>query len=585
VKKVSPHQKGLVRRFLREYVRPYLGLQVEIGFCLLVSVFLNLIDPIILRAIIDRALGDGDSNLLFMLIFILVGVLVFRVGFRLITVWLYSYSGLRILFDFRQKVFEHVERLSPFFFRGEQLGDILARLTSDIDELQQAAAHTVVNAVQDIMTIFGIMVLLFWLDLKLTLALVVVYPLLIVILARINNRLRDEGLRAREAMAGLFSFLEERIVNIRLVQEFTREKAEAGRHVRVSRPWIGSNLSLSVIGAGQVSLADMMSTGAFILVFLLGGMRVLDGTLSLGSLVAFYTLASRLYRPISGLIDINIDLQVARASLLRVYELIDMEPDIKEHPQAATPPQIKGALELREVGLTWSDGTRALNDITMTVGAGQVVALVGPSGSGKSTLAALAARYLDPQQGTVSIDGLDLRRWKLKDLHRTVGVVPQETQLFHDTVAANLRLARRNASESDLYSALETSGLGEFVSNLPQGLMTLVGEQGLRLSGGERQRLALARSLLKAPFVHILDEATSALDPRTERQVLERYFDAVRGRTVILIAHRLTSVTNVDLIFVLNEGSLVETGSHDRLYQAGGLYRSLFDEQSRGRAM
>jgi ABC-type multidrug transport system fused ATPase/permease subunit len=585
VKKISPHQKGLVRRFLREYVRPYLGLQVEIGFCLLVSVFLNLIDPIILRAIIDRALGDGDSNLLLILILILAGVLVFRVGFRLITVWLYSYSGLRILFDFRQKVFEHVERLSPYFFRGEQLGDILARLTSDIDELQQAAAHTIVNAVQDILTILGIMVLLFWLDVKLTLALVLVYPLLIGILARINNRLRDEGLRAREAMAGLFSFLEERIANIRLVQEFTREKAEAGRHVRVSRPWIGSNLSLSVIGAGQISLADMMSTGAFILVFLLGGMRVLDGTLSLGSLVAFYTLASRLYRPISGLIDINIDLQVARASLLRVYELLDMEPDIKDHPQAATPPKISGAVELREVGLTWPDGTRALNDITMTVDAGQVVALVGPSGSGKSTLAALAARYLDPQEGTISIDGLDLRRWKLKDLHHAVGVVPQETQLFHDTIAANLRLARRNASESDLYSALETAGLADFVSNLPKGLMTLVGEQGLRLSGGERQRLALARSLLKAPFVHILDEATSALDPRTERQVLERYFTAVRGRTVILIAHRLTSVTNVDLIFVLNEGSLVESGSHNQLYQAGGLYRSLFDEQSRERAM
>lgn len=585
MKRVSPHQKGLVRRFLREYVRPYLGLQVEIGFCLLISVFLSLIDPIILRAIIDRALGDGDSNLLLILVLILVGVLVFRVGFRLITVWLYSYSGLRILFDFRQKVFEHVERLSPFFFRGEQLGDILARLTSDIDELQQAAAHTIVNAVQDILTICGIMVLLFWLDVKLTLALVLVYPLLIGILARINNRLRDEGLRAREAMAGLFSFLEERIVNIRLIQEFTKEKAEAARHVRVSRPWIGSNLSLSVIGAGQVSLADMMATGAFILVFLLGGMRVLNGTLSLGSLVAFYTLASRLYRPISGLIDINIDLQVARASLLRVYELLDMEPDIKEHPQAAMPRHIRGAVHMQGIGLTWPDGTRALNEVTMAVEPGQVVALVGPSGSGKSTLAALVGRYLDPQQGTISIDGLDLRQWKLKELHRTVGVVPQETQLFHDTIAGNLRLARRNASENDLLAALETAGLGEFVSNLSQGLMTIVGEQGLRLSGGERQRIALARSLLKAPFIHILDEATSALDPRTERQVLERYFKAVRGRTVILIAHRLTSVTNVDLIFVLNEGYLVEAGPHDQLYQAGGLYRSLFDEQSRERAI
>ena len=581
MKRASPHRRGLVRRFFRERVRPYLGLQVEIGFCLLVSVILGLVDPLILRAIIDRALGDGDYTLLLLLVGILLGVLVFRTGFRMVTVWLYSYSGLRILFDFRQKVFEHVERLSPYFFRGERIGDILARLSSDIDVLQQAAAHSVVNAVQDLLTIGGIMVILFYIDPKLTLALILIYPVLIGLLARINRRIQVEGVRAREAMAGLFSFLEERLTSIRLVQEFMREKAEARRHVQVSRPWIRSNLALSVIGAGQISLADVMATGAFILVFLMGGRRVLDGTLSLGSLVAFYTLASRLYRPISGLIDINIDLQVAQASLSRVYELLDTKPDITEHGEATTPATIKGAIQLTGVGLTWPGGTRALDDVTLAVEPGQVVALVGPSGSGKSTLAALVARYLDPQQGAVYIDGLDVRRWKLRSLHRTVGLVPQETQLFHDTIAGNLRLARPNASDAELIEAMEATGLGDFLSGLPNGLMTIVGEQGLLISGGERQRLALARSLLKAPGIHILDEATSALDPRTERQVLSRYFETVRGRTVILIAHRLTSVTNADRIFVLSEGRLVESGTHNQLYKAGGLYHCLFDEQSR----
>jgi ABC-type multidrug transport system fused ATPase/permease subunit len=581
VKRASPHRRGLVRRFFRERVRPYLGLQVEIGFCLLVGVILGLVDPLILRAIIDRALGDGDFTLLLILVGILLGVLVFRTGFRLITVWLYSYSGLRILFDFRQKVFEHVETLSPFFFRGERTGDILARLSSDIDVLQEAAAHTVVNAVQDLLTITGILALLVYIDPKLTLVLLLIYPLLIGLLAKINRRIQEEGVHAREAISGLFSFLEERITSIRLVQEFLREKAEARRHVRVSRPWIRSNLALSVIGAGQVSLADVMATGAFILVFLMGGKRVLDGTLSLGSLVAFYTLASRLYRPISGLIDINIALQVARASLARVYELIDTKPDITEHEDAVTPPEITGAIQLTGVGLTWPGGTRAVDNVSLAVSPGQVVALVGPSGSGKSTLAALVSRYLDPQEGAVSIDGLDVRRWKLKSLHRAVGLVPQETQLFHDTIAGNLRLARPAASDAELIEALEAAGLGDFLSTLPDGLGTVVGEQGLRLSGGERQRLALSRSLLKAPFIHILDEATSALDPRMERQVLNRYFETVRGRTVILIAHRLTSVTNADRIFVLSEGRLVESGTHKELYRAGGLYRNLFDEQSR----
>ena len=581
MKGADPHRSGLVRRFLREQVRPYFGLQAEIAFCLLVGVVLSLVDPLILRTIIDRALGDGDLSLLVVLVLVLVGVLIFRVGFRLLSVWLYSYSGLRILFDFRQRVFEHMERLSPYFFRGERVGDILSRMTSDIDVLQQAAAHSVVNAAQDLLTILGIIALLFWLDVKLTLALILVYPVLLFILARINTRLRAEGLRSREAMAGLFSFLEERISNVRLVQEFMREKAEAAVHVRVSRPWITSNLALSVVSAGQISIADVMATGAFILVFLLGGMRVLDASLSLGSLVAFYTLASRLYRPVSGLIDVNIDLQVARASLSRVYELLDTEPEVREHTGAAEPATVRGAIELAGVGLVWPGGTRGLTQVSLSVSPGEVVALVGPSGSGKSTLAALIARYLDPQDGTISIDGLDVREWKLRSLHRAVGVVPQETQLFHDTIAGNLRLARPDATDSDLFAALEAAELGEFLSGLPDGLETVVGEQGLRLSGGERQRLALARQLLKAPYVHVLDEATSALDPRTERKVLDGYFESARGRTIVLIAHRLTSVANADRIFVLNEGRLVESGTHGELYERRGLYRTLFDEQRR----
>ncbi len=581
MKSSSPRRRGLVRRFFREHVRHYLALQSEIAFCLLVSVILALVDPLILRAIIDRALGDGDYSLLVILVSILIGVLLFRTGFRLITVWLYSYSGLRILFDFRQRLFQHVERLSPFFFRGERTGDILARLSSDIDVLQRAAAHTVVNAAQDILTISGIMLLLLYIDPKLTLVLVIVYPFLVAILAKVNHRIQEESVRAREAVAGLFAFLEERITGIRLVQEFLREKREAMKHVRVSRPWIRSNLLLSVIAAGQVSLADVMATGAFILVFLMGGKRVLDGTLSLGSLVAFYTLASRLYRPISGLIDINIDLQIARASLARIYDLLDSEPDIIESPDAIVPATIKGEIRLEGVGLVWPGGARTLEGVDIVVEPGQFVALVGPSGSGKSTVAALATRYLDPSEGSIHIDGLDLRHWKLRELRRSVGLVPQETQLFHDTIANNLRLARRDATDQELIDALETAGLGEFLSALPEGLETMAGEQGLRMSGGERQRLALARSLLKAPSIHILDEATSALDPRMERLVLDRYFEKVRGRTVIIIAHRLTSVTNADRIFVMSEGRLVESGTHAELYKSGGLYRNLFDEQSR----
>jgi ABC-type multidrug transport system fused ATPase/permease subunit len=571
----------MVRRFFAAFVRPYLGLQLEIGLCLVVGVVLGLVDPLVLRAIIDRALGDGDRQALLLLTGLLAVVLAFRVAFRLLSTWLYSYSGLRILFDLRSRMFEHVERLSPYFFRGERFGDILSRLTSDIDVLQQAAAHTVVNAASDGLTVAGILALLVWLDPVLTAGLVLAYPLLLVFLARVNRDIRDEGRRAREAYGGLFAFLEERLTGMRLVQEHLREKAEARAHVRVSRPLIRSNLALSMYGAWQVALADLVNTGAFVLIFVAGGSRVLSGALSVGSLVAYYTLATRLLRPISGLIEVNVDLQVARASLARIFEMLDLVPEIREQAGAKAPSMVRGHIALSGVGLAWPDGTCALENVELEIPAGGVVAVVGPSGGGKSTLAALLPRYMDPQAGRVAMDGLDIRGWPLRDLRRAVGLVPQETQIFHDTLEANLRLASPSAPEARLLEALEIAGLGEFVRSIPQGLKSTVGEQGLRLSGGERQRLALARALLKDPAVHVLDEATSALDPRTERQVLARFLDHVRGRTVILIAHRLASLVGVDRIFVLAGGRIEGSGTHDELYRAGGLYKDLYDDQLR----
>ncbi|MCK6445309.1 MAG: ABC transporter ATP-binding protein/permease [Planctomycetes bacterium] len=580
MKAALEQRSGLFLRFLREHLAPYWLLQLEIAICVAVQVVLELVDPLILRAVIDRAIGDGDRELLLWLIGLLLGTLAFRVAFRVISTWLYSYGGLRVMFDFRRRAYERVQSLSPYYLRGEHYGGVLARLTSDVDVLQRAAVYTVVHSIQHVLVITGIWIVLIVLDPALAGVLALVYPVLALVLWILNRSIRTESDAARESVGKLYEFLEERLGAVRLIQEFRRERAQAKRFVGVSRPWMRSNLRLSVFASMQVSLADVMLAIAPITVFLFGGARVLEGTLSIGTLVAFYTLAARLHRPVSLLIDINIELQTARSALRRVYQLIDTEPWIQERADATAPPTLAGRIEFKSVDFRWESAT-ILRSISTTIAPGERVAIVGASGSGKSTLAALASRFLDPTGGAVELDGLDLRHWKLADLRRTVGVVPQEAQMFHDSLRANLNLAAPHATDDELRDVLEAMQLGPFLAGLPAGLDTEVGEAGLRLSGGERQRVALARALLAKPRVLILDEATSALDPRTERLVLEALKERMRQRTLVMIAHRLTSVQDSDRILVIVGGELVESGSHAALYARGGPYRELYDEQLR----
>lgn len=572
--------RGPVLRFLLEAVRPYWGLQLEILFCLVVGVVLALADPLLLRVLIDRALGDGDERLLYTLSAVLLGVLGFRTVFRLLSVGLTSYAGLRILFDLRRRTFEHVQRLALDARAAERPGDVLARLTSDIDVLQRAAAHTLVTATQDAFTIAAILLALWWLDPASTWVLCALFPVLALALRAIQARMRDESRRARRSIGDLFGFLEERLAAIGLIQEHRRERAQARAHVRVSRPWIRHNLRLSLLGAWQVSLTDAMTTLALIAVFLFGGVRTIHGELSLGSLVAYYTLAGRLVRPIAGLVDVHVDLAVAGAALSRVYALLDTPTGLDDGTRALDIARVAGGYRLRGIEVQLG-AARVLDGVDLAIAPGSTVALVGRSGGGKSTLATLLARCRDPARGRIELDGTELRELRLCDLRRAVGYVPQEALVLDGTLAENLRLSRRGARQEDLWAALALCALDDFVRELPDGLDARVGSGAQALSGGERQRLALARALLADPAVLVLDECTSALDASGERRVLEALFASRAGRTTILIAHRLGNLTGVDRIHVIERGRVLESGTHAELLAVGGAYRRLWDDQSR----
>jgi ATP-binding cassette subfamily B protein len=562
------------RRAFR-YIVPYrrrLALIVAIS---LVSTALSLWLPYLTKTLVDDALIARNAAALRTTVglFLLAGAVSFVLS--LISGLRYTHVSAQILFDMRRELYEHLQRLSPRFYASTRLGDIVSRINNDIGEIQRVVAEVALAWFGNVLFLAGSIVVLVWLDWRLFLIGTAALPLAAWALVIYRRRLESQTAALRERSADVGSFLIETLLGMRAVVTSGAERREVARFSRLNDAFIAALMGVQrthYLVGGLPSLIVGAGTAA---VFLYGGWRVVENTMSLGTLAAFMAYQARLVAPMQALMGLYGALATARVSWRRVETLLDAAPEVVEQPGAAWPAALRGTIEFDRVSLSHGRGV-VLDEASFRAEAGQTIAIVGASGSGKSTIADLAVRLLDPDAGTVRLDGHDLRTLRLRELRTHVQVVDQTPVLFNASIEENVQYARPDATTTELLHALDAAGIAGFVAALPDGIRTRVGDRGLALSAGERQRLALARAFLADPAVLILDEPSASLDPVAERQIIDGYRRVMRGRTTILISHRLELIRSADQVVVLDGARVVEHGSPAQLEARGSVFAALF---------
>jgi ATP-binding cassette subfamily B protein len=592
--------KGTVRRILG-IARPYRRELVLFLSLVVVSAVIGVLTPLLAGDIVNRiARLEGTAGDVVRIALVIAGLALLDAACSLAQRWYSSRIGEGVIYDLRSRVFEHVQRMPVAFFTRTQTGALVSRLNNDVIGAQQAFTSTLSGVVSNVIGLVltaGVMFSLSW---QITLLSVVMVPLFVLPARRIGKRLQEITRESYGLNASMNATMTERfnVAGALLVKLFGRPSVEAesfrARAARVRDIGVVS----AMYGRTFFTALTLVAALATALVYGLGGTLAFTGSLSPGDVVALALLLSRLYGPLTALSNVRVDVMSAMVSFDRVFEVLDLEPMIREAPDAVPVPAGDRSVEfehvsfsypsaaevslasLEEVALPEHGGpTAVLHDVSFRVEPGHLVALVGHSGAGKSTIANLVPRLYDATSGSVRVGGLDVRQATADSLRAAIGVVSQDAHLFHDTIRANLLYARPEATEDELWSALTGARIAALIRSLPDGLDTVVGDRGYRLSGGEKQRLAIARVLLKAPGIVILDEATAHLDSESEVAVQHALDTALAGRTSLVIAHRLSTIRSADRILVVDEGRIVESGTHEQLLAAGGRYADLYRTQ------
>jgi len=620
--------RTLLLRVLR-YARPYWGHLGGMLGTILVTTGLSLVTPLVFRRLIDQVLPAKNLNGLIWLASVLVLIPILSSVIAVVQRRLNAAVGEGVIYDLRASLFARLQRMSLRFFTNTRVGELMSRLNNDVVGAQSAISNTITNIITNLIQSLAILAVMLTLEWRLTLIGLVVLPFLALIARRLGGRLRVAARQSMELNAQMNAHMNEtlNIGGALLVKLFGREADEARRFRDRAAGVRDIGIRRAVLGTSLFAVLGIIGAMGTALAYGVGGYFVIQGSFTIGTIVAFGSYIGSLYNALQGLVGAPVEFSTSMVSFERVFEVIDLPQDIVEKRTALRLHDVRGELEFDRVSFKYtvdedkllSDVKRwgrmdnvtavlsladseagerpkddepreepsgasqardeALDDVSFAARPGQLVALVGPSGAGKTTLTYLIPRLYDPTEGVIRIDGHDLRDLKLESLASAIGMVTQETYLFHDTIATNLTFAKADATQAEIEAAAQAANIHSFIMDLPERYNTIAGERGYRLSGGEKQRIALARVILKNPRILILDEATSSLDSESEALIQEALKRVMKGRTSIVIAHRLSTILAADLILVMDRGQIVERGTHNELLALGGVYSQLYETQ------
>ena len=592
--------RGTVRRILG-YARPYRAIIAMFIGTLVVTSLLSVAQPLLFKRIVDDGISVGNASLVIWTALAIAGLAIADAAFGIVSRWYSARIGEGLIFDLRSQVYDHVQHQSIAFFTRAQTGALISRLNSDVIGAQQAFTSTLGGVLGNLISVSVVLVAMFALSWQITLASLILVPVFLLPARYMGRRLQTLTREQMSLNAEMSSQMTERfnVSGALLVKLFGRPEDESSLFAGRARRVRDIGIRIAMANRWFFTALTLVAALATAVTYGLGGNLVIDGAITLGTLLALVALLAQLYGPLTALSNVRVDVMTALVSFERVFEVLDLDPLVREPAEARALPAGALDVEFDSVSFTYPSAAEVslaslesvareesvdssgpvLHDVSFTVAAGSLTALVGPSGGGKSTITALVTRLYDPSIGAVRLGGVDVRELSRTDLRSAIGVVSQDAHLFHDTIGANLRYAQPEASTDEVMQACEDAQIMNLIEQLPDGLDTVVGDRGYRLSGGEKQRLALARLFLKAPRVVVLDEATAHLDSESERLVQRALDSALEGRTSLVIAHRLSTIRRADQILVVDQGRIVQRGTHSELLAAGGIYETLYRTQ------